>query len=421
MLSRHGLHTLLFEGSLAGHGFEYIRLQVPAFLKYGRVTLCTKAESLQNPVFRSFAQQYQPQGFSLDASIGKYPPSGWGNLWYGYINLVRALRKHNPDILFLTGGGNFLKAFSLFRYHWRRVLPEGCRVEVILHQVNSAYSADSVMRKIKNRAEIVLMDDGSVDRIHVCDALAYDHLKGQRTIPPTVLNMLPDPVQVFPVLTSSQTALLRERLGLPRDSRIIGCAGVVDERKGIALFLDAFTHAPLDKTDQVLLAGQMSPSIRNLVGSLYAEWVRQKRIVCIDRFLTIDELNMYLQAMDVVCIPYPQHKGISSILLRAAACRRPVLSSNYGWPGWITEQYKLGVTCNVRDCLEFSRAIVQVLDWAEDYRQNEEVERLLRFHDWQNFCAHITQGARLMLGLEPQPIITWEMVTGQIQENTRPF
>ena len=150
------LHTLLFESSLAGHGFDFVKLQVPAFLEYGPVTLCTLPESLENPVFLTFAEQFRSRGFSVDASVKKHHPSGW-RVGHSYTNLVRAVRKHKPDLIFITSGANFIKAFSLFKAHLEAVRPSGCRVEVTLFRVSGAYPSDSAKRRLKNQLETALI------------------------------------------------------------------------------------------------------------------------------------------------------------------------------------------------------------------------------------------------------------------------
>ena len=237
---RRPFRTLLFESSLAGHGFDFVRLQVPAFLEFGPVTLCTLPESLGNPVFTAFAEQYRSRGFTVDASVRKHFPSGWRNLWHGYRNLVRAVKKHKPDLIFITSGSNFVKAFSIFKAHWLAVRPVGCRVELIVFTVSGAYPAESVKRRMKNRFESALLASSPVDRIHVSDVLAFYYLAGIQSIRPGMINLCPDPVEMFSESSAGDVSIHRNRLGLPINGRMIGCVGVMDERKGIPLLLDAF-------------------------------------------------------------------------------------------------------------------------------------------------------------------------------------
>ena len=404
------LHTLLFESSLAGHGFDFIRLQVPAFLEYGAVTLCTLPESLENPVFLAFAEKFSSREFFVDASVKKHYPAGWRNLWYGYSSLVRAVRKHKPDLVFITSGANFIKALSLFKAHWLAVRPSGCRVEVILFRVSGAYPSNSAKRRLKNRLETAFIARSPVDKVHVSDILAFKYLLGKSSVCPDKINMCPDPIEIFPEQTKNDVTCVRRELGVPTDGRLLGCAGVIDERKGIPQLLDAFAQAPLRGNDRLLLAGQMSPAIRELISTTYSGLHRLGRIICLDRFLSKDEFDLSLLAMDVVCTPYPCHQGPASILLHAAACHKPVLSTSYGWLGWITERFALGKICNVNDRAEFISALVEILDSFQVYSRDDKVERLLQFHDWHNFSAHITAGARSLLGLDEKPLIKWGFV-----------
>ena len=126
-------------------------------------------------------------------------------------------------------------------------------------------------------------------------------------------------------------------------------------------------------------------------------------------------MDAAILALDVVCTPYPYYRGPASILLRAAASHKPVLSSNFGWLGWITERFALGKTCNVTDRVAFRMSIVEALDSSCDYSQGDSVTLLLQFHDWRNFESHLTAGARSLLGLEAKPLITWETVNDGIK------
>ena len=141
----------------------------------------------------------------------------------------------------------------------------------------------------------------------------------------------PDPVESKPRIDQG---VARRRLGVPESGRYLGSVGLMDERKGIDRLITAFANAPLEPDDRLLLVGQSSLAVRDLLEGPMADLVRDGRIVAIDRYVDNEEFSAAISALDVVCTPYPQHIGSASVVIRAAAagarsCHRPL--DGLGW------------------------------------------------------------------------------------------
>jgi D-inositol-3-phosphate glycosyltransferase len=205
----------------------------------------------------------------------------------------------------------------------------------------------------------------------------------------------------------------RISLGLPADGAVIGCVGAINERKGIDCLLRSFAEADLPANSRLLLAGNHDALIRNLLKHDFADLVRAGRIVSIDRYLSVEELQQSLAAMDLVCTPYMHQIAIASISLRAAAANRPVLAADDGWCGRMVPAFGMGWVSNPRDTQRFADAIRTSLEAAPSWERGEACNKLLEFHNPANFAAIFAERLRERLGRPPMSAtISWEEVEG---------
>ncbi|MEM7204192.1 MAG: glycosyltransferase [Planctomycetota bacterium] len=279
--------------------------------------------------------------------------------------------------------------------------------ETILHRVSPAYPAPSAWSAARRRLLGRLLFRSPWTRIHIVDRLAYESLLA-RGYDDRRLRFVPDPLPEYD-LPDRRTA--RRALGIPEGGRVIGNAGALDHRKGIPWLLAAFAKANLREDDRVLLAGRATDTLRQEIGDRFGDLSRSGRLIHIDRYLGDDELMTCLSAMDVVCTPSSGHIGMSSILLRAQAARRPVLGCDEGWQAMIIDQFGVGWTGPVRDAFRFGEAIERALAAAGSYVFPSKAERLLAFHGLDNWAAHVTDAVRERMGLPTPEKLSWSWAT----------
>ncbi|MCB1823771.1 MAG: hypothetical protein KDJ54_03990 [Candidatus Competibacteraceae bacterium] len=144
------------------------------------------------------------------------------------------------------------------------------------------------------------------------------------------------------------------------------------------------------------------------------ELVAQNRIICIDRYLSENEFAAALGAANLVVTPYPDHLASASIVIAAAAAKRPVLGSDKGWIGRIVPFFDLGWTSLVSESRVFGEAIRMALDAAKDYCATEMTRRFVAFHTVQNMRLTWTQRIRERLGIATGTMnCSWDwVVTG---------
>jgi glycosyltransferase involved in cell wall biosynthesis len=240
------------------------------------------------------------------------------------------------------------------------------------------------------------------------DVLAYEWVQRHGGEFARRNRLLPDPIEVGPELDRREARL---SLGLPEVGAVIGCVGAINERKGIDCLLASFARADLAANATLLLAGNHDARIRGLLQNEYAELAKAGRIVSIDRYLSVEELQQALAAMDLVCTPYMHQIAIASITLRAVAANRPVLAADDGWCGRMVPAFGMGWTSNPRDSQRFADAIRTSLEAAPGWQRGEACNKLLEFHKPANFAAIFTERLRERLGRPPmRTTISWEEV-----------
>ncbi len=399
------MKILIFEPDHTGHRFAYVGPILPALAELGAgVTLVTTEAARGTPEFQEhigphangLTVDFQP---AIDVSSPMKAARGKLELFDS------ALARHRPEHL-LSPSSDGLTQLLGARPSAR--LPKGLEAEGCMHRGSYAYPAGSFKRRLMVGAGLMACNRSPWTIVHHVDVVAYEWLKRRGGSFAERSRLLADPVE-HPAPIAHGDA--RRRLGIPEDGRYIGCAGVLDTRKGIDLLVRTFAEHVRDPHVRLLLAGRLAPDIRDLIQGACSDLVKSGRIVLIDRFVTKDELHLALSAMDLVVTPYPAHVGLSNIALRAAAAGRPILASDFGWLGLIVPRFGLGRTCRVRDVDDFARAMVRELDATPSYVPGPAAARLLEFHSHPNFTACWTARLRERLAVPASPSYrTWEWV-----------
>lgn len=404
-------NVVLFAGELRGHEPQYLRHVGNALSSLPgvrmTVVLPQSARTLRDKEELSFVDAFDGE---LDFETPALPNSGLRNAAGRLASLKTAIERHRPDYVFLPSGDLLVQAtaFWLMLPHTRpRVVPP---IDSIVHGCRFAYDGGGPLRALKNATSLRLLARAPVKSIKLLSFDAIQQLRRNAPLWASHFELVPHPVDV-PIPMSKADA--RGALGLPTDGRIVGCVGVLDERKGIDLLLRAFAASRLGSTDRLLLVGRMSGAIEQLVAGEYSSLVSQGRLILRNRFVSDAEMAAAIGAMDLVCTPYRSQYGVASIILNASAMGRPVLSSAVGWPLAVVGALGLGTTCDVGDARAFAMALEYGLEASLHFQPSPLSSRLVAYHSPGNFAAHVTSLPRAMLGLPPsRDIRGWSSVVG---------
>jgi hypothetical protein len=142
--------------------------------------------------------------------------------------------------------------------------------------------------------------------------------------------------------------------------RGVALTGALDWRKGLHSLADAIAIEPTDT--RVTLAGRPVAGYEQTL----AELVEQMRaagaeVDLRDRWIDGAEYLSVLAGAKVVAAPYPRHRGMSRLIVEAAAAGTPVVADRYGLLGRLVREHRLGLVVDCERPLEFRRALDALL------------------------------------------------------------
>ena len=397
---------LVFEPSLSGHRSFYLRLLLPALLELSsHVTLVTGRSASES---REFHVQLREVVELVRVECSVPPVSGSlvnrGAAMQRY--LVDAIARFRPDHVYVPAADHLTQVIGVRRRPaW---LAQGVEVEALMMRGGFAYPDRGRRQWIQDRLSLLAVERSPWTILHFVDPIPYEMLRRRGGSISSRLRLLPDPVESADQPLDRVAA--RRRLRVPEAGRYVGSVGLMDERKGIDLLIRAFARAPLESDDRLLLVGQTSPGVRDLLSGVMAGLVRDGRIISIDRYVDDEEFSAAVSALDVVGTPYPHHVGSASIVIRAAAGERPVVSSTFGWVGMVVPRFRLGWSCDVSDTAALASTITIALEGSAEFHPSEAARRFVQYNSVENFQAAWTARLRQRLGLAPATQRSWDWV-----------
>lgn len=204
---------------------------------------------------------------------------------------------------------------------------------------------------------------------------------------------LPDPVQVYPN-SEIEVEHVRSSLGVEPGRQVFLLFGVLDGRKGIHEILDAVLMLPPELCHKfcLLLVGPVTPKRKEMIQAQIRNIPKSAQIIEHYQFIPDRENQSYFLASDVVLAAYRGHIGTSSILIRAAAAGKPVLSTNYGLMGEWTRHHQLGITVNSADPGEIAHAMTQFLqESSQKFCDRAEMQKFAERNSAENYARVIFQ------------------------------
>lgn len=306
------------------------------------------------------------------------------------LELRDALIESDAPRVYVPYGDGLMQTVSLMALRGQRVIPDRVEAEVLTLRAPHAYPLPWT-RRARGLAGLALLRMSCPwTVVHHLDRLGYRVARRGRSRFARVSRLMPEPVEPekYPARPDA-----RHRLGLPASAPLLVCAGGINTRKGVHLLLDAFRRfAERDREAVLLLAGKAERSLEPTLQAARAGL--GARLHTLDRYVSDEEFRLSIAAGDVVVVPYPRHVGSSGLLVRAAAARRYVLASDWGWIGETTREYGLGMTCNVENSSAFANALHAALGAARDYTQPKAAREFVDFHTLDNFIAQWTADLR---------------------------
>lgn len=392
------MRVLIFEPQYVGHNLAYVNYLASRLVELDcEVHWVTSRQAAESEECKNHLGHLRPhlRCMPLDGFVRR--SNGTGLSVNGILNarklisgLQHGLKNIKPDHLYVVSGNPLVHWMGMPNPVSSFLQAHSIESEVVLLFGKYAYPQHGLVASLKEKLALLALARGPWNRIHHIMPRAVEAMTSFSPAFAQRARLLPDPVDP-PIVMSRVEA--RRKLGVPEEGRYMGLIGVVEKRKGVNEFLEAFERAltQLRPTDRALLAGRSTEDVRTLVASRFKGLVDSGRLVFLDRHLDRQDLWAACNASDVVTTPYPSHVYSASTVIRAAAVNRLVLANKIGWMEETVEQYSLGMTCNIADAHLFAAKIVEAMESSDHFAINEGAQRFVQFHTQSQFATFLTE------------------------------
>lgn len=376
--------VLIHEPLYGGHHFQYVRVLVEGLLSLGQpVALALAPGASDRDEFKVHLGDLLGDVQLTRTVAGPTPPSfkQWRRVAADLIKITGELR---PRRVILPYTGGVPAGLGSRRWPWPF---DDIPLEGLVMRGAWAYPAGSTKARLQTQLNLRLLLRVPWQRLHILDPLAYFGLTRALGRIPETFRLIPEPVETIAPVPPAQA---RAQLGLPAEGRWAVVTGAQDERKGSDRLLAAFAAADLPEDARLLLAGRVSEGVRRWLNDHGERWTASGRVCLIDRYLTDQEHDLALNSADFVVAPHVRAVGSSGLLVRAAALRKPVLASNFGWIGWATATFGLGRTVDVENPAAY-RDAVSTLYRSPPAHSGAGPDRFAQYHTQANQTAHLLE------------------------------
>lgn len=403
--------VMIFELSHSGHRYTYVRLLVTALLELRagtgqdiRIVVVLTGDGCRSEQFKAqLAPLMESAGPAVTIKVcdlDGVKRKEWAAAGHLADLLLNVCEEVRPDHVIVPFGDGLVQVMG-----WRSLTLQGRRfaaarrgieaggqrrkmtIETLLLSARPAY-ARGLKERLLSLFWLTTAGASPFDRVHYLD---------EGLAPSVAANpkfaLMPDPVRALVM----ERCAAREKLGIETSGRIAGCVGGIDLRKGGDVLVRAFAAARrggmLRPDDRLLLAGPMWPEVRAVVDE-----VGRDGMVVMDRYVSDEELDAAVSAMDLVCTLYPKHRGSASIVIRAAGAGRMVMGSDTAWIGRTVREHGLGRTTPLGDVSVVARTLAECLDEAETFTPGAKARAWVERHTPEHFAACWTAMLRSRLG-----------------------
>jgi glycosyltransferase involved in cell wall biosynthesis len=184
-----------------------------------------------------------------------------------------------------------------------------------------------------------------------------------QSIPPKKVHQIPNSVDtlIFSPATLEQKCVLRKKLLLPKDARIVIYTGRLVTYKGLPLLLEVWNEIQQTHDNLLLLMlGTGGMDIHNCEGQLH-DYVKQKGMENSVRFTgSVDNVSDYLRASDIFVFP-TENEAFGASLIEAMACALPVITTPVGGIKSIVTSGKNGLLVEPGNYKELFAALENLL------------------------------------------------------------
>lgn len=245
------------------------------------------------------------------------------------------VKKENPDVVHFLYGDVFYKYFGLGL--------EGLKKKYnVVNTIHALKKGKIGMISLKR-----IMRLSSVGVVHT-DAI-FDEVKNAG-----IKNIIHIEYPYFSTGYDIDKLTSRKYYGLKEDSFVFGCIGGTRYDKGLDILLEALQK--VTGNFELLVAGTEDAIKRDEIEKLANSYIDKVKLHL--SFLTDEEFEMAIQAVDAIVLPYRKtFNGASGPLGEGVAKEKMIIAANHGSLGNIVEKNDLGDTFESENIIELEKVL----------------------------------------------------------------
>ncbi len=192
---------------------------------------------------------------------------------------------------------------------------------------------------------------------------------------------------------------VKKNLNFRNKDFIILVYGAIKNSKSIFDLVEVLTHKNLNKDIKVLLSGKQTDEVKKFLKSKNCiNLINQKRLVIMNKFLSINEEEKVFSISDLIWIVYKNSSlGSSGVLFLAKKARIPIITSKFGIPYWLNKKYKLGPSVELNDKKNIIKILNKLSDRKNFYQKyKENIHKRSNINFVRNFYLMILDNLKLL-------------------------
>jgi len=351
---------LLFDTITDGHHPDYLY----NFILYYSEKTEVELHILTGKTFAVYLQQYLKDGILP-----------WTNIVVHYIPQEEIQKIHQKSI--------FIRSFLEWKLMKEYALKLGIKKVLLMYmdyfqlgiifskksdlEISGIYfrpdfakNPNSFYSKIKKLILVKTMNSGHLKNLFTLEEKVVPEL--QKLSKKTKVCSICEPVQLFS-LTEDKKISFAKIHQIPQNKILFLNFGYLDERKGIEVFLKACQQLSKDQLNSIalMLVGPIEKDYESKINDLISH-VDGLQTCKMWGYLATNEIQITFDLADWALVLYQNHLGSSSVLVRAALAGKPVLGTDLGQIGELTNQRKLGLALDASNPADIAKAIIEIIE-----------------------------------------------------------
>jgi glycosyltransferase involved in cell wall biosynthesis len=286
--------------------------------------------------------------------------------------LVKWLRKKKVDIVHTHGYPAGVIG---------RVAAVIAGVPCIYHHVHSTYLE---LNRKHHYIEKVLSRFSR--RIICCSEAVKNFVLEKENIAGDKLSVIYNGVPNSDSITDRDIAELRNSLGFPENTMIVGCVASLTEHKGHRYLLEAFRET---ENAALLIIGD-GPGRKELE-KLSLQLGITKRAVFTGHKM---DVSPYIRLMDIAVLPSSEREGLGISMIEAMVFSKPVIATSVGGLTEVVEDGKTGILVEAKNSKAIASALTKLLSAPHlrrsmGVRGRKRYEKMFSLHDMINKLGNL--------------------------------